>query len=375
MRIIFIIDVWYPYYGGGVRHVEEIAQLLVNIYGHDVTVLTRSLRSNKNSVPPAIARPAFQLIKLGPKTDFNSWFYRLFFIVKAIYYALRNGSYDIIHGQANLGGVPARIVGWLTRKPVVYTVHGSGVNAWGKMAPGLKGRLMSKIELFLQCKIPYDAEISVDSDFFKIPGNINKRRYVIPNGVDTNFFRPDPSVSHVLHRLLFVGRLHPQKGLPILLKAFASLPWKDKTLRIVGDGQEKPSLEKLCVDLGIAKQVIFKGPLFGQELLKEYHEAEIFVLSSYYEGQPLTILEALATGLPVIATAVGANTTILKENRIGFLVPPNNINAFSEAIINFYRLSDRFEYGKQGRKIVEVNYQWSSVVDKFNHIYHELIKN
>lgn len=155
---------------------------------------------------------------------------------------------------------------------------------------------------------------------------------MIPNGVDAAFFQS--SDKHALFadgdsvtRLLTVGRLNPQKGMDVLLRAFAQLRTqvqKKLQLWVVGDGPLKSSLEELARTLKIDQDVFFFGWRDQKELASFYASADVFVLSSHYEGMPNVVLEAMASGLPIVATDVSGTGEIVSHGENGYLVKPGD---------------------------------------------------
>jgi phosphatidylinositol alpha-mannosyltransferase len=151
------------------------------------------------------------------------------------------------------------------------------------------------------------------------------RVYVVPNGVAEQFYLP-PRISESEDgplRLLFVGRLGAQKNVARLIEAMA-LTHEPVRLRIVGDGELRTRLDSQAADLGLLKgpdaKVEFRGRRDGQQLVDEYAHAQAFVLPSDREGMALVAIEAMAAGLPVIATAVPGNTELL--DGVGLLAEP-----------------------------------------------------
>ncbi|MGH7863218.1 MAG: glycosyltransferase, partial [Candidatus Dormibacteraceae bacterium] len=130
---------------------------------------------------------------------------------------------------------------------------------------------------------------------------------VIPNGVDGDFFQPPTRVRPATPlRLLCVGRLVRQKGITYLLEALKQCE-TSTTLRVVGDGPEGPSLKRQAGAAGLDQRVEFVGWASRSELPAHYQWADVFVLPSFEEGMPNVILEAMASGLPIIATDVYGN--------------------------------------------------------------------
>lgn len=152
---------------------------------------------------------------------------------------------------------------------------------------------------------------------------------VVLNGVDVDRFSAPP--SPVRGRVLFLGRLAPQKRPDVALRAFARLRElvPDATLDFVGDGSLRPELDRLAASLGVGDAVRFLGTRGDVPALLA--GASCFVLTSDYEGCPLTVLEAMAAGVPVVATAVGGVPELVSE-RTGVLVPAADIEATAHAL-------------------------------------------
>lgn len=169
-----------------------------------------------------------------------------------------------------------------------------------------------------------DAQARFVETAYRVP---RQRIHVVPNGIGERYFqaprRPDPARAL---RLLFVGRLEVQKNVARLLDALA-LTTGDIELRIVGDGSLRGELERRAAQLGIRAE--FRGALFGEDLIRAYAEADAFVLPSDREGMALVALEAMAAGLPVIATDVPGNTELLSGR--GLLAAPEPA-ALAEAL-------------------------------------------
>jgi len=156
-----------------------------------------------------------------------------------------------------------------------------------------------------------------------------KLTQVIPTPVDASVFfrgyKPDRQ-----QRLVTVANLVPLKGIDILIKALHEGPRVE--LMVIGDGPERKRLEELSSELKLKEFVTFTG-FISQEKLSEYlHSSSIFVLPSLSEGVPRSILEAMASGMFIIATEVGGIPDVIADGKNGFLVPPNDVDALSNAI-------------------------------------------
>ena len=164
---------------------------------------------------------------------------------------------------------------------------------------------------------------------------------IAPNGVDTERFAPAPPATRTEARaatgvgpadfcLLFVGRLVERKGVDVLLRALgASQRARTARLLVVGGGPERERLERLAAELGVAAQVQFLGE---QADVAPFHAcADAFVFPSRLEGLPNALLEAMASGLPAIATRIGGCVDVVTEQS-GVLVPPDDVGALAAAL-------------------------------------------
>lgn len=175
-------------------------------------------------------------------------------------------------------------------------------------------------------------------------------------------------------KLLFVGRLAPVKGLRYLFEAMNILMNEGikVKLEIVGEGSHKPQLVKEAERLGIVDQIHFHGQIpFGLELFKIYREADIFVLPSLSEGIPKTLIEAMASGVPIVATKVGGIPDVIRDGQTGLLIKPryskeiaggieriiNNQDLRQKIIKNGYRFVKEHTIEKQAQFMASTIYQ------------------
>lgn len=159
---------------------------------------------------------------------------------------------------------------------------------------------------------------------------------IIPSVVsDSDIFDREDTCLREPIQLLYVGRLVPVKGLRYLFRAMHLLLDKGAqvSLQIVGEGYHRPWLTQIANELDIANQVHFRDRIaFGPKLFGIYRQADIFVLPSLSEGVPKTLLEAMASGLPIVATRVGGIPDIVKDGETGLLVEPRSPEQIAQAI-------------------------------------------
>src|SRR4051794_15917265 len=151
--------------------------------------------------------------------------------------------------------------------------------------------------------------------------------------------------------IVTVARLRPQKGHAVLLDAFTQVRQQvpDARLRLVGDGPLAEELQRQSAALGIGDHVEFAGT--STDVWGELEQAHVFALASLYEPQGIAVLEAMAAGLPVVATAVGGIPELIEPGRTGELVPPNDPAALADVLIGLLSDPSRCEaYGQEGRR-------------------------
>lgn len=181
---------------------------------------------------------------------------------------------------------------------------------------------------------------------------------VIPNGVDLERFKNLERKPHQGFVVITVARLEKVKGIEYLIGAFARLSLLGRlSLVIIGDGSERKNLEKLTEKLGLKDRVEFLGEIHNRKILEPLSKADCFVLPSLKEGFGIVILEAMAAGVPVIASKVGGIMDIIEDGKTGLLVEPGNSEDIAKAIYEIY----------SGRKFFKADlekYNWQNIANK-----------
>jgi glycosyltransferase involved in cell wall biosynthesis len=199
---------------------------------------------------------------------------------------------------------------------------------------------------------------------------------VIPNGVDSRFFipRPEPKPGGGPTLALFAGRFHRQKNLPFFLGQLARLRagapngWR---LALVGDGEERASLDECVRRLGLADITTWHGWQKDKaRLLDLYQQADVVVNPSLYEGMPNVVLEAMACGVPVVASAVPGNDSLVRSGETGFLFPLGDGEALCAALREI-REKPAFArtLGQNGRRRVEADFSWEQVARSYLELF------
>jgi len=277
---------------------------------------------------------------------------------------------DVIHAHVYSAGFPAVLLGKLYKLPVIITEHIT------EFQFGLIGskRLIAKFSFEwanLVCPVSEGLKRAIESH------GIHARFQVVPNCVDTSLFYPARDKSHAQKgnkkRLLFVGNLIPRKGIPYLLKALTRLREKrdDFVLDIVGDGPNRAEYEELGRKLGLEEIVFFHGRLkTKQEVAELMRKCVFFVLPSLAENFGVVLIEAMACGKPVVATAtVGASEIV--SDKVGKLVPPGDSEALAEAIDYMLDHYSDYDWGEICQ-YVRSHFSYEVVGKKLHSIYREL---
>ena len=206
----------------------------------------------------------------------------------------------------------------------------------------------------------------------------------IPNGIPTDYYRyPQTPRSEWRAReefcdddVLFVcvARFAPQKNHSLLLRAFAEGPASvpNAHLMLVGDGVLQKQLESQAKDLGLARQIHFLG--IRADIPDALGAADIFVLSSNYEGNPLSVMEAMSSGLPIVCTAAGGVPDLLENRKEGLIVQPGDVRGLSSSMK--YLLGNRearLSLGKAAERRAREQFDVSTMVEAYEGLYEELV--
>ncbi|BDA70170.1 glycosyl transferase, group 1 [Calothrix sp. PCC 7716] len=286
---------------------------------------------------------------------------------------------DILHSHMIHANILARFIRCLVKFPVqistAQNVDESAGKTWRNYAYRITDFLCDSMTNVSKTGVKRYIDIKL-TDKNKI--------IFIPNSVDMHQFKSNSELREKTRKILgiekqftwlAVGRFYLQKDYPSMISAFAiSLKKQPKSLLLIaGEGPLKTEIEKLVIQLGIQPNVQFLGP--RRDIVNLMNAADTYLMSSAWEGMPLVLLEAAATGLPIVATDVGGIPETVLDNETGFLVPPNNPEALSAAMQKLMDMPqvDRLEMGKKGRKYVLANYSTNKIVDKWEELYWKIL--
>jgi glycosyltransferase involved in cell wall biosynthesis len=239
------------------------------------------------------------------------------------------GRPDVVHAHSLFAAIPALFLGALLRRPVVYTEYWSVFlpEDPNTLRPALARAARSALN---RASVVLPVSTALESQLRRIAPQASFK--VVRNGVDTRVFAPaDTKPRRTTIGLVSVGLMDDDsKGFDLLLEAFARSQ-QPLRLQLVGDGVHRGRYEQLADELGIADRVSFLGIVDKKTVAELMREADVFVLASRFENNPVVLLEALSCGLPVVATAVGGVPEVVTHER-GVLVAPNDPDALAAGI-------------------------------------------
>jgi glycosyltransferase involved in cell wall biosynthesis len=274
-------------------------------------------------------------------------------------------STDILQSQHFYANLYATTAAWLRGVPAIGAIRNDGINELGANR-GLLGQLMLRgprlIAANSQTGIRNATALGVR------PENLR----FLPNVVDTSQFAPHESTSSDRIRLLIVGRLVPQKRVDRFLRVLAAT--RKATCDgvrgiIVGDGPELPRLRRLASELDLCGDAVtFHGT--SSDVGRFYREADLLVMTSDWEGTPNVALEAMASGLPVVATTVGGLPDVVRHEQTGLLADPHDELALIDGIVRLAQEPDlRARFGRCGRSHVMEHHSLTRLATELRELY------
>ncbi|MGB0383350.1 MAG: glycosyltransferase family 4 protein [Ardenticatenaceae bacterium] len=383
IRVVMVISSFAPVIGGAERQALQLAQRLLK-RGLTVEVLTRrypGLAATEEMKDVKVSRLPVAGSGRNPLSS-------VMFTAGVVLWLIRHAKeYDVAHVHASLSpAVSALLAKFATRKPVLVKVacsgpHGDVASMRRRPFLSLRRRLLRHTDRFLVLN-------SESIEELQELGLERSQMAPIVNGVDTTYFAPNeqkvqkkiwnrsndfsrsgPGTTEVV-TTVFVGRLTTQKGVDLLLEAWAQLA-EPRELILVGDGAERPALEALASELKL-DHVTFTGST--NDVRSYLQQADLFVLPSRAEGIPNAMLEAMACGLPVVASRVGGIPDVVEDGESGLLVPPDDVPALVGALDRLLADSDlRRQMGQKARERVVSDYSLKAATTRHLDLYREVI--
>ena len=364
MRILRVTSDLYPQVMGGVGvHTHEMSKSQSR-KGHEVTVLSSKSDSDKFD-ELQYERIGFSttLEVLGNKISLDL-FFKLIGLMER---------HDVIHAHSHLffSTNVAALLRRLRGKPLVITSHGLYSQTASPMIQSMYMPTMGRWTLSSADRVICYTQ--VEKEQMMELGVPEKKIVVINNGVDTKTFKPVMKKGNK-KTILWVGRYVHGKGVDILIDGFSifSKSHPDYRLLMIGKGPLKSEIEELVFSNDLGERVEFIESVANEAMSEVYADSDVFILTSYEEGVPRSILEAMSCGIPIVSTSLPQLQDIVKDS--GILVPPGNAVAVSDAL---RMLADDEELregmGKNGRKRAESDFSWENTVDLTLEVYRQIL--
>jgi glycosyltransferase involved in cell wall biosynthesis len=367
MAAYFLINYEYPPLGGGAATASKNLALALKRRGNRVVVLTSAyeqLRGISDEEGIIVVRVSALRRSLHQSSLLQMAVYILSACRHVVQAAQRYEVDRVIAFFSIPGGIVARWLQLCRSTPYLVSVRGGDVpgtepklTAFYRLLTGLRRHILRHASQIVAPSIGLK-QLSENAD----PVSVR----LIPNGVDLTFFRPSENPDPRQWVLLFVGRLHWQKNVSSLVSVLEEIRTRFGLLavaRIVGDGPERSKLEKLVREKGLQNAVSFAGWLSRAETAAAYRQAFLLVNLSRYEGMPNVVLEALASGLPVVGSKIPGNAELVEDGSTGFLFNLEEDPAkIAERIVILSRDPGRRQaMGIFARQSVAAKYTWEQI--------------
>lgn len=375
MKICMVSSEFPPYSLGGIgQYVYNLAKKLIEM-GNEVEVITRSNKIySYSSCFEGINVHRINFLFIPPfHIKLHGHYLNKFFQKK-----MKNKGFDLIHYHSPL--VP--IIN--SDLPTVTTFHScwkteqkiySISNDWYSVYVTLFHKLFTKNEEKIIFKTSKFTAVSpeIASDLKELYG-VTENIKIVNNGVDSEYFTPINNENEINYNILFSGRLVRGKGLIDLINASEKVinKFPDVNFILAGSGPIKAELHKLTGEKGLDKNYKILGHVNKEQIRNLYQKSSIFILPSYSEGFPTSILEAMSCGVPIIGTDIpGINNAVINlEN--GLLVPIKNPKELSNAIIFLLEKTDlRKKMGQKSREIAKNRFDWEIIAKDFIEVYND----
>ncbi len=367
MKIAHVVCTFPPYHGGIGNVAYKYAENL-NKAGADVTVFTPNY--NQQTIP----RLGFKCVALKPwlKYGNGAWLPQLFWRLK---------DFDIVHLHYPFFGGAEMV--WLRKilldqKMKLFIHYHMDIDKLALTACFLswpdkliRNSLFNLAEAITCASFDYIQESAINDVFKKY----NNKFYELSFGVDCERFQPGVDWLVKKNRILFVGSLdkaHNFKGLEILLSAMTKIKESKLNLTVVGGGNLLPFYRKMAEDKGVASRIEFTNFVSDELLPIYYQKADLLVLpsTSSHEAFGLVLLEAMSSGIPVIASNLPGVRTVFRNGVEGFLAEVNSPNDLAEKISII--LAEKNSWQKMcqaARSLAVEKYSWEKIAKKMNELY------
>ena len=349
-----VISVWRP------TDSETTPQILAQWADDTYFVLPRPIWSIARSVITSLVRfrarfvACVRLAVSMSRPGARGFIYQLAYLLEAIIVAERLREHKIHHIHNHIGdqsGTVTMLAACLAQVSYSITFHGWPVffdAKYSRIKEKVRGaRFTRSISYFCRSQLMMFSDTDDPGPFKIVHCGLKMEKY--------NFRPPKQEVK----TLFCAARLSPEKGIAVTFHALKRLRHSgyDLSLRLAGNGPSRMQLQELAMQLQITDRVIFLGNLTEDEVIQELEACDLFVLSSFVEGIPVSAMEAMAIGVPVIATNIAGTSELVEDGATGLLVRPSDSEALADAIV---RMIEDYEFrvrvAELGRKKVAAEF-------------------
>jgi glycosyltransferase involved in cell wall biosynthesis len=371
---ILLINYEYPPLGGGAANATAALAREMARQGWRVTVATSAYRGlpSREITPDGVEIRRIPTIRR--RVDRSGVAEMLVFLAASLVWTPVLAAWRRPKGIIAFFGLPCGPAAWLTRlilgTPYVVSLRGGDVPGFRYEGIELYHRLSAPVIGFLWRRA---AAVVANSDGLAELARRFAPDMAIPvthNGVDPDRFKPAPDAPRRADaegplRLIIVGRLVRQKGVDVALAAMSRVKC-EVSLTVVGDGPCRAELAETAVELGLADKVRFLGWLDREAMPKAYAEAEAMVFPSRDEGMPNVVLEAMASGLPVVGTDIPGTRDLVADGVTGVLTAVDDVAAVAAAVEALAADPERrAAMGAAGRRRVCERFSWSAAARRY----------
>jgi glycosyltransferase involved in cell wall biosynthesis len=386
MKILQVIPVFSDFFGGPVFDVRSVSKRLA--VKHEVTVLTTTACDWNNDIPPKEAWIDGYRVVYLPRIG-KVQMLRDLHICKGLYrYLEKMDNFDVIHLHAWRQYMEVLVYNYARKKgiPYIHQSHGGLDRSSKPFRKLFYDTIFGKTILSNAAKVI--ALTESEASEYKIMGVKASNISTIPNGIELEEHANLPPEGSFKRRykvadnkkiILYLGRLHKTKGIDFLIKAYASLMNSsvyEKTVLVIAgpDDGYLQEAKKLASSLGIGESIIFPGLLSGSEKISAFVDSSICAYLRFNEPFGRVILEAAASGIPVVVNKSAPLSKIVHSGSFGFSVKNNDIAELRnvlKAVVLDKTLGKKL--GLNGRKYVFENFGWDKITDQLEFLYEQIM--
>ena len=378
-RRILILNSEYPPVGGGAGNASANLARCLTSQGFTVTVVTSRFgdlpRRERQDNLTVIRIPAWR----SRQDRAHAW-ELTFFILSACIWTLRIvAGHRPLKPNATLAffGVPSGAVAYVLKLvhqiPYIISLRGGDVPGFRPYDFGVYHKLITPVLRIIWKKASVIVANSQGLRALALKFDSRFEIPIIPNGVDLNLYEKGNRDALSPPCLLSVGRIVHQKGIDLAMHALADMRDLDWKWRIAGDGPQMESLKRLAAELNLQDRLQFLGWQSREQLVDLYQWSNLFLFPSRHEGMPNAVLEAMASGLPVVATRISGSEELVVDWKTGFLVPSEDVISLQSALRNLLlNPALRREMGLASRRRVEEFYSWENAARQYAHLLEQV---